>query len=776
MNWDEVRTRAGQEIAKRIDLALYRTGIRPRTPGLRSQPNTQPGSLFGIDKSEREVAHRAALLRTHLPHQADGIIHEADGICRHQFDLLGYEKLDYGPNIDWHSDPVHGKRSPLKPWFKINFQDFHEVGDHKVIWELNRHQHMVTLAKAGLLTDNPVYVTELSNQWYSWQEANPYPLGINWASSLEVAFRSLSWLWVRSLTTGPNFPAAFRADVLLALQSHGRYIENYLSTYFSPNTHLLGEALALFFIGTLCPEISAAPRWRDQGWRILLSESERQIRPDGGYMEQALYYHVYALDFFLHARHLASENGLEILEPFDNVVKRMLDVVQALSEVGPPEGFGDDDGGRLFDPRRNRVEHMTDPLALGSILYGCNQYTSASLTEEAIWLFGERAIQVLGKTHPKLTPPSKAFKAGGIYLINDHEPCAQQVMIDAGPQGIGRSGHGHADALSIRFSLDGRRFLVDPGTYCYVCDGGERDLFRGTGAHNTLKVDQRDQAVPDGPFAWSSIPNVTTETWLNGQTFDFFAGSHDGYGRLADAVRHRRSVFHVKGGLWFIRDAVEGRGTHLIEVFWHFAPELEVKEERGTFLIAPSATDKSEPPASLALLIDRDSGWKTQVADYSISRAYGSKQRASLIRASVSARLPEECGVLLLPATRASDMGTFATIGDRSVPGLRGYCYQASDTAEYLFFSGGNCSWECGPWTSDAHLLYCRLEGGRLAHVIMVTGTFAQWQGKRFLSHPSPIETFEWVGRAGSRDNFCSSSNVLEDAVVSDLEFLDSVP
>ena len=776
MDWDEVRTRASQEIAKRIDLTLYRTGIGPRMPGLRSQEDTQSVFFFGVENNQGELSHRVALLRTHLPQEADGIIHEADEICRHKFDLLGYKKVDYGPNIDWLSDPVHGKCSTLKPWFRINFEDFNEVGDHKVIWELNRHQHLVTLAKAWRLTGNPVYVSELTNQWYSWQKSNPYPLGINWASALEVAFRSLSWLWVCNLLTGcPDLPAAFLSDLLLALQAHGRYIETYSSTYFSPNTHLLGEAVALFFIGTLCPEIPASQRWQNQGWRIVLEESERQVRADGVYFEQALYYHVYALDFFLYARHLASANGFAIPKALDNVVKRMLDVVQALSEAGPPEGFGDDDGGRVFNPRRNRVEHMTDPLALGSVLYNCNDYTGARPTEETIWLCGDKAIEVLGTPHSKRTPASKAFEAGGIYLINDYEPCPQQLVIDAGPQGIGRSGHGHADALSIRLSLNGQRFLVDPGTYCYVSDGNERDLFRGTGAHNTIRVDRVDQAVAEGPFAWNSIPNVRAETWRNGQTFDFFAGSHDGYGRLPDPVTHRRSVFHLKGGLWFIRDVVEGRSTHLIESFWHFAPDLEVKEIGGMFFVGSSATDKSKPPASLALILDRDCAWKTQIAEYPISRAYGSKGPAPLVCANVSGRLPQECGVLLLPATHSSDIGTFAAIGEKRDPGFRGYRYQSPAGAEYLFFSDGSCSWECGPWTSDAYFLYCKVEIGRLAHVIMVSGSFALWRGKRFLSHPSRLENLEWLRSAGPRKVF-SSESVVEDAIVSDFEFLDPVP
>lgn len=227
MNWEEVRVRVGQEASKRIDLALYRTGLTPRGPLLRPQPAGTGKFFFGdADKSKDKPAHRAALLRTHLPSEADAIIREADSICRHQFRLLGYESIEYCQNVDWHADPVHGKRSPLKPWFKIDFLDFKEVGDHKIIWELNRHQHLVALAKAWLLSGNRVYINELATQWQSWQKTNPYPLGINWASALEVAFRSLSWLWLRSLLTGcEELPATFHADLLLALQLHGRYIE-----------------------------------------------------------------------------------------------------------------------------------------------------------------------------------------------------------------------------------------------------------------------------------------------------------------------------------------------------------------------------------------------------------------------------------------------------------------------------------------------------------------------------------------------------------------------
>jgi Uncharacterized protein conserved in bacteria len=398
LTWDEIWTRLRQEVGKRAEYACYSAGLS-RSPREVSLGTGLCGNFFF---SADQIPARAELLKRHLPQVVEQTIAEANEILRHHFRILGYEDLDYGSEIDWHLDAVHGKRAPLKPWYKIHFLDFDEVGDHKITWELNRHQHLVTLAKAWVFTGEDKYLEEISRQFYSWQSANPYPIGINWGSSLEVAFRSLSWLWVRALTSqnmaqssgkSSPLPESFHRDLLRALARNGRYIERYLSTYFSPNTHLIGEAVALFFIGALCPQIPSAQRWRQKGFAIVLAEAERQVRPDGVYFEQSLYYHVYALDFFLHTRALAERNGIAIPKAFDEVFEKMLEVVRVLSRNGPPQGFGDDDGGRLFDPRRNKTEHLADPLALGAALYGKDSLQgAATLTEESIWLFGENAL------------------------------------------------------------------------------------------------------------------------------------------------------------------------------------------------------------------------------------------------------------------------------------------------------------------------------------------------------------------------------------------------
>jgi hypothetical protein len=763
MNRDELRARLAQEAAKRIDLARYRLGLRRWVE--RPDPAARGGDFFFSQDQLPRIMHG---IRDRLPQQAERIVRQADAMCLHRFDLLGYSGLDYGPEIDWHFDPVHGRRAPRRAAYRIDFLDFNRVGDHKVIWELSRHQHLVTLAKAWLLTGDRRYVDELGAQWYSWQRANPYPLGINWASSLEAGFRSLSWLWIRELIAGCDAcPPKLAGDLVRGLAVHGRYIERNLSTYFSPNTHLIGEAAALFFIGTLCPQIRDAGRWRDLGWRTLIAEAARQVLPDGVHFEQSLYYHVYALDFFLHARQLGARNGVQIPGDFEQTILKMLEVVQALAQAAPPEGFGDDDGGRVFDPRRNRAEHMTDPLAIGAGIFARAGFkASAGLTEESIWLLGPDGLclfDALGGYPPGAEP--KAFEAGGIYVMGaapDGHP-AQQLAMDAGPQGTGRSGHGHADALSVRAGI-GRRWLIDPGSFGYVGSPQERNYFRGTGAHNTMRVDGQDQAVPEGPFAWSAMPSVQVERWLTGITFAFFAGNHTGYRRLPDPVLHRRFVFEIGAGaeepFWLVRDVAEGREAHHVEVFWHFPADVSVHWTGDAFVAA--STPPSEP-GHLTLIAARDAGWSRELTSGWVSPAYGMKQEAPLVRFETRARLPVECATLILPCT-APPTYAFERLGDDPLASERpvsAYRYQDPRCRREFYFAETRDAWTFGLWSSDARLVYARFESGQLAHLVLVDGSFAEFEGNSLARHAHKAQRFEWLKLGGEVQRFSSEDQTV---------------
>src|SRR5207245_173758 len=101
--------------------------------------------------------------------------------------------------------------------------------------------------------------------------------------------------------------------------------------------------------------------------------------------------------------------------------------------------------------------------------------------------------------------PRLAFPAGGYYVLGSDldQPAEVRVIADCGPLGyLSIAAHGHADALSFTLSIAGDEVLIDPGTYAYHTHSGWRAHFRGTAAHNTVRIDGVDQSVPAGNFLW----------------------------------------------------------------------------------------------------------------------------------------------------------------------------------------------------------------------------------------------------------------------------------
>src|SRR5262249_52754850 len=147
----------------------------------------------------------------------------------------------------------------------------------------------------------------------SWLRDNPPLVGINWASMLEIGFRAISWTWALHFLLAEHSGGAVRSagdpgqadsapwivDLLVGLDRQLGHVEQNLSFYFSPNTHLTGEALALYVVGSALPELAASKRWVARGRAILLREIDRQIRVDGGHAEASTHYQRYTLDIYL---------------------------------------------------------------------------------------------------------------------------------------------------------------------------------------------------------------------------------------------------------------------------------------------------------------------------------------------------------------------------------------------------------------------------------------------------------------------------------------------
>jgi len=162
----------------------------------------------------------------------------------------------------------------------------------------------------------------------------------------------------------------------------------------------------------------------------------------------------------------------------------------------------------------------------------------------------------------------------------------RHALVDAGPFGPWGAGHSHSDTLSLLARCGNREILIDPGTYTYVSDPAERDRFRGSAAHNTIRVDGLDQAIPAHPFHWSDRPAVSIREWTTSQEEDSLDADC-----VSRGITHRRRVRFVKPDLLLVVDEISGPpGEHIIEQFWHLG---SAKDRDRVSLEAPAEVIES---------------------------------------------------------------------------------------------------------------------------------------------------------------------------------------
>jgi hypothetical protein len=608
----------------------------------------EPGFFAGFADQGATVA----ALRSRWPAAERRITEKADRLLVGRFDLLGLRNLYFGSPIDWQLEPVSAKRAPLVHWSRLNYLDTSVIGDKKIVWELNRHQYFMTLGQAYWLSGDERYARAFVAHLVSWMDQNPPKLGINWASSLEVGFRSLAWLWsFHFFKDSPALTPEVFLRALKFLYLHARHLETYLSTYFSPNTHLTGEALALFYLGTLLPEFLAASRWRETGKRILLEQLVRHVQPDGVYFEQSSYYHRYTTDFYTHFLLLSRANGEELPTEVEQQLTLLLDHLMYITRPdGTTPFFGDDDGGRLLMLDQRPANDFRAALSTGATLFqrGDYKYVAGEAAEETLWLLGAQGLADFDRLRAAQPEnQSMAFKDGGYYIMRDGWTShSNYLLLDCGPHGMNNCGHAHADALSFELAARGRTLLVDPGTYTYTASKELRDWFRSSPAHNTLTVDGESSSVPAGPFSWSTIATCEAQAWISRERFDYFEGKHDGYERLVPPVAHSRAVLFLKNDYWVMRDRVKTDGKHRYDLWFHFeagaAPSLEFADDFG------ARVREVDDMAGLEISsFARQAVWRRE--DAAVSYCYGERAAAAAYVFSTTASGDVDLLTFLLP-------------------------------------------------------------------------------------------------------------------------------
>jgi hypothetical protein len=529
----------------------------------------------------------------------------ADKVLAGRYDVFALEDIELGTPPQWNRDPKTGITAPLDFGKQLNYRDPRIVGDIKYLWEPNRHLHLVTLAQAFALTGDAKYSEEIRKQLDSWFEQCPFRMGANWSSSLEAGLRLLNWsiAWQllggihAQLFDGPE-GLAFRRRWLTSVFQHAEFVCGHFSLHSSANNHLIGEAAGVFMASMAWPYWERASHWHAASREILEREALLQNGPDGVNREQATSYQQFTFDLLLLPYLAARANGQDFPTAYRLRLESMLEFIASIMDAGgnmPMFGDADDAYAAKLDPRPSFCRFKS-LLATGAILFerGELKAKARKLDDKTRWLFGHDADARFDavRSLPQQLPVRREFPTGGYYVLgcNFEREDEIRLIADAGPLGYREiAAHGHADALSFTLSIGGHEFLIDPGTFAYHTETHWRNYFRGTSAHNTIRIDKADQSRSGGNFMWLKKANAGCTAWNVTPQSDCFEGWHDGYKSLPDPVVHKRRIQLDKSAkVVTITDKLEMRGQHEVELFFHCAEGAQVEMIEGGVAITLS--------------------------------------------------------------------------------------------------------------------------------------------------------------------------------------------
>ena len=507
----------------------------------------------------------------------------ADAAARHEVPFFG-QTFHFGPDIAWHKDPVTGVEWPRLYHRDVPVEGGNRgFGDVKYVWELNRHQFFVDLAKIAFLDRSRPHADSLHAILRSWHAAVPYATGVPWACALEPAFRAWSWMWsYRMVLASGLLDEETHLLWLTGLYDHGRFLYRHLERYASPYNHLVGEASALFALGLLLRDCEEADVWIGRAREILESTLGGQFHRDGGTVEQSTFYHHATLGFYILSAILGRRGGVALSRDVDGAIVRGLEFSTSLEQ---PDGRVPRIGG-ADDGKPIRLEHLPfwdfrPYQAIGAVEHERPDFKFAArrFWEDALWVLGTEGLtrfERLGSAEPARVV---SFPATGYFVArSDWTSEADYLCFDCGEQAAGlrkddvpSAAHGHADCLSVIVALGGRPVLVDPGFYCYNGEAAWEVHFRKTKAHNTLTVDGRDQAKHLSKMAWVRTYTPRFEDG-RAEKVGWARGSHDGFSDGGAGVIHRRLVWLRPGGYLLILDELNGSPGHTARAGFQFAP------------------------------------------------------------------------------------------------------------------------------------------------------------------------------------------------------------
>lgn len=483
-----------------------------------------------------------------------------------QFDYRKYKKK-------WNAGFQTNNSWPEKEFsYHIAIGQREDIGDIRTNWELNRHYQFACLAKNFYLSGNEAYLHELTVLFHDWNTHNCFLHGAEWTSAMEIAIRSLSWIYTYAFLYYAFEKYGIEKQELPEQICHGLvamadHIVNHRARFSSANNHLIVEIFAVGMVGILFHN----KEWIDLSIKILTDELPKQNCEDGVNKEMSLHYQSFVMEAYGIFWLTLKKNNIDVPESWRKYLTSMSRFVSdCCGEYGEVLVFGDNDEGKLLDLQGKISDHYRYVLQLMGVLLE-QRYTDEPLIENVCWLISERQKEEYMKKNLYQPGTVSFYKEGGYTILRSRD---HKVLIgmDHAELGFGSiAAHGHADALSIQLFYCGQPVLVDSGTFNYHVPKHLRNEFRSTKAHNTVYMEGVEQAEMLGPFLWGKrfkVENVTAD--VNENCAKIVAAI------VFSGVTHTRKMLFDYDRTLAVEDSITG--SDKAYQIWHLPPEAKINE------------------------------------------------------------------------------------------------------------------------------------------------------------------------------------------------------
>jgi hypothetical protein len=234
----------------------------------------------------------------------------------------------------------------------------------------------------------------------------------------------------------------------------------------------------------------------------------------------------------------------------------------------------------------------------------CSHSAIGRSTAKAFWYGAIRPKEVSGSGAPLVVEATESvtvYPDGGYVILRGADT---HLVFDAGSLGYPSiAAHGHADALSFILALKGEWWLVDPGTYVYHTEEIWRNYFRGTKAHNTVCINDKDQSLIGGAFLW--LKHARSELLHEGAGKD---GEHCVEGRVTTyggEVHRRKLCFNEIQHCLRIEDVIVSNNPTPYALNFNFHPDLRLERVSEDRFVA----SKASSDVQLEILLDKRLQW-----------------------------------------------------------------------------------------------------------------------------------------------------------------------